>query len=153
MVLAGEFLLIASLIASAVLAAIGKYVDGLLPAPAYVFEALNFLISFGCSTMLFALLFRYLPDRRLPWRTISSGATVTAFLFTVGKSLIGLYLGRTAIWHFAVRRRWLHSLVVMVFVYYSAPDLLFGAGVYADSDGLKRQLMELPDQPHDLAPG
>lgn len=125
MVLAGEFLLMVSVIATAVLAAIGKYLSGILPAPAYVFEGLNFLISVVGGAALFALLLRYLPDKRLPWRTISSGAIVTAFLFTVGKSLIGVYLGRNAIG--SPYGAGGSILVVMVFVYYSAQIFLFGA--------------------------
>jgi membrane protein len=125
MVLAGGFLLMVSLVVSAVFAAIGKYLGGILPAPAYMLEALNFLISLAGSAALFALILRYVPDERLPWRTISSGAIVTAFLFTVGKSLIGIYLGRSAIG--SPYGPGGSVLVVMAWVYYSAQIFLFGA--------------------------
>ena len=125
MVFAGGFLLMASLVVSTMLAALGTYVDGILPAPAPLLEAMNFIISLAGSAAMFALILRYIPDRRLPWRTISSGALVTAFLFTVGKSLIGLYLGRSAIG--SQYGAGGSVVIVIAWVYYSAQIFLFGA--------------------------
>ena len=125
MVVAGGFLLMGSLIVSAILAALGTYVGSLLPAPAPLLETLNFLISLAGSATVFALVLRYIPDARLPWRAVWTGALATAFLFTVGKSLIGLYLGRSAIG--SPYGAGGSVLVVMAWVYYSAQIFLFGA--------------------------
>jgi len=125
MVLAIGFLLVVSLIISVVLAAIGKYLGSVLPAPVRLLEAANFLLSFGGIAIMFTLILRYIPDARLPWRFVITGAILTAFLFTVGKSLIGLYLGRTAIGSLYGAGG---SIVVLVaWVYYSAQIFLFGA--------------------------
>ncbi|HYE59507.1 MAG TPA: YihY/virulence factor BrkB family protein, partial [Rhodothermales bacterium] len=88
---------------------------------------LNVVISIGLITLLFALIYRYLPDARIAWRDVWVGALVTAVLFTLGKLLIGLYLGNstTASTYGAAG-----SLVVLLlWVYYSAMILLFGAEV------------------------
>lgn len=125
MVLAVGFLLVVSLIVSAILAALGKYLQDTLPAPTALLEFLNFIISFAGSTILFGLVLRFIPDARLPWRPILYGAATTALLFTVGKSIIGLYLGRAALGSPYGAGG---SIVVLVaWVYYSAQIFLFGA--------------------------
>jgi membrane protein len=125
MVMAGGFLLVVSLVVSAVLAVLGKYVSGVLPAPAPLLEGLNFVLSLAGSAWVFALVLRYVPDVRLPWRTVGWGALMTAFLFTAGKSLIGLYLGTTAIG--SPYGPGGSIMVVMAWVYYSVQIFLFGA--------------------------
>jgi membrane protein len=91
MVLSVGFLLLVLLILSAALAFMGKFLGHMLPIPAPVFETLNFLVSFAVITVLFALLFRYVPSRRIEWNDVWIGALGTALLFTIGKFLLGLY--------------------------------------------------------------
>jgi membrane protein len=125
MVVGTGFLLLVSLVLSAWLAAVSSYVGTLLPAPAEVLEAVNFMISFGAITGSFALIFKLLPDVRVAWSDVWLGAAATSFFFTIGKLLIGLYLGKSAI---ASAYGAAGSLVVIVvWVYYSAQILLFGA--------------------------
>ncbi len=119
------FLLLVSLVLSAWLAAVGTYLGHLLPAPAAVLEAINFGISFAVITGAFAVIFKLLPDVRIAWRDVWLGAAVTALFFSVGKVLIGLYLGKSAV---ASAYGAAGSLVIIVvWVYYSAQILLFGA--------------------------
>ncbi|MEO8371544.1 MAG: YihY/virulence factor BrkB family protein [Candidatus Solibacter sp.] len=124
-VLAIGFLLVVSLVASAGLAALGKYFTSVLPVPAVVLEAVNMLISFVGIAFLFAMVLRYVPDVRVEWRHLWVGATLSAVFFTIGKSLIGLYLGRAAVGSLYGAGG---SVVVMtVWTYYSAQIFLFGA--------------------------
>jgi membrane protein len=119
------FLLLVSLVLSAWLAAVSTYAGRLLPAPAAALEAVNFVISFAVITGSFALIFKLLPDVKVAWRDVWVGAAVTSLFFTIGKLLIGLYLGRSAV---ASAYGAAGSLVVIVvWVYYSAQILLFGA--------------------------
>lgn len=119
------FLLLVSLLVSAGLAALGTYFDGLLPMPALVMELINFAVSFAGISLLFALLFKYVPDVHIPWGDVATGAIATALLFSVGKSLIGLYLGKAAVGSAYGAAGSL--IVVIVWVYYSAMIFLFGA--------------------------
>ncbi len=125
MVLAIGFLLLVSLVVSAVLAAVGKFAGGLLPIPPFVFEILNFLVSFGVITLLFALIYKYVPDVKIEWHNVWIGASATALLFTLGKFLIGLYIGKAGV---GSAYGAAGSLVaVIVWVYYSAQIFFFGA--------------------------
>jgi membrane protein len=125
MVLALGFLLLVSLIASAAVAATGKYLTGLLPAPEFVLQALNFLISFAFVTLIFAVIFRYVPDKHVPWRDVWLGAVVTALLFNIGKFALGLYLGKGS---FASAYGAAASIVIfLTWAYYSSQILFFGA--------------------------
>lgn len=125
MVVGIGFLLLVSLVLSAWLAAVSTYVGQLLPAPAGTLEAVNFVVSFAVVTGSFALIFKLLPDVKIAWWDVWLGAAVTALFFTIGKLLIGLYLGRSAV---ASAYGAAGSLVVIViWVYYSAQILLFGA--------------------------
>ena len=125
MVLSIGFLLLVSLVASTVLTAFGGYLNGLLPGLPALMRLANFVLSLLVVTGLFALLFRYLPDVRAPWRFVWFGAVVTAFLFTLGKFLIGLYLAQAAV---ATPFGAAGSLVALVvWVYYSALIFFFGA--------------------------
>jgi membrane protein len=90
------FLLVVSLAASTALAALGSYLDSLTSFAPLLLAALNTLISLGLFTLLFAAIFKVLPDTPISWREVGIGALITAVLFTVGKSLIGWYLGTTA---------------------------------------------------------
>ena len=125
MVLAVGFLLLVSLLITAALAALGKFFGEVMPVPEYVLGTINFLISIAGTAVLFALIFRYLPETKIDWKDIWIGATVTAVLFTVGKLLIGLYLGKAAVGSAYGAAGSL--VVVIVWVYYSAMIFLFGA--------------------------
>ena len=125
MVVGIGFVLLVSLVMSAWLVAVGTYFGRLLPAPAAALEALNFVISFGVITILFAMTFKLLPAVTIAWRDVWLGAAVTSLLFTVGKFAIGFYLGKSAV---ASAYGAAGSLVIIVvWVYYSAQILLFGA--------------------------
>jgi membrane protein len=125
-VLATGFLLLVSLAANAALAVLGKFLTpDALPGGLSLWQGLNALVSLAFFTLLFALLFKLLPDVYLAWRDVWIGALVTAGLFTAGNYLIGLYLGYTST---ASAFGAAGSLVVLlVWAYYSAQILLFGA--------------------------
>lgn len=125
MVLAVGFLLLVSLVISAALAVPGKFLGGFLAMPEFVLSAINLVVSLAGTTVLFALIFRYVPGTRLAWKAVWIGAAVTAFLFTIGKFLIGLYLGKAAVGSAYGAAGSL--IVVIVWVYYSAMIFLFGA--------------------------
>lgn len=125
MVLGTGFLLLVSLVLSAALAAFGNYFGHLMPGMAELWQFVNFAVSFGVITLLFALIYRVLPDAKVAWGDVWIGAAVTALLFTIGRLLIGLYLGSSAIGSAYGAAGSL--VVVLVWVYYSAQILLFGA--------------------------
>lgn len=114
------FLLVVSLVISTMMALV-------LTGEGYVWNAVNFGISVAMFTVLFALIYRYLPDAEMSWRDVWIGALVTAVLFGIGKQLIGLYLGNSSM---ASSYGAAGSLIVLlVWVYYSATIALFGAEV------------------------
>ena len=125
LVVALGFLMLASLIASAGITAFTGYLEVLAGATGPVLSLINFGTSFVILTVLFALLFRVLPSAVVTWRDVWLGSFITAILFSVGKFVIGLYLGNSAI---ASSYGAAGSLVViLVWIYYSAQILLFGA--------------------------
>ncbi len=132
------FLLLVSLALSAALSAFGKWFGGWLPAPEYVLQVLELLISFAVITGLFALMFKVLPDAQVAWRDVWVGAALTALLFTMGKFAIGLYLGKSDVGSAYGAAGSL--VIILIWVYYSAQILLFGAEftqVYANSVGTR----------------
>jgi membrane protein len=125
MVLGIGFLLLVSLVVSAALAAFGKYLSGLMPGVDLLWSIVNALVSFGVITVLFAMIFKVLPDVKITWADVWIGAAVTALLFTLGKFLIGLYLGRSSI---VTAYGTAGSLIlILLWVYYSAQIVFFGA--------------------------
>jgi len=125
MVMSVGFVLLVSLLASAGLAAMTKFFSGLLPIPSFVLGAFNFLVSFGGIAVLFAFILKYVPETKVEWSDVRVGAVATALLFTIGKSLLGLYLGKASP---GSAYGAAGSLVVMViWVYYSAQIFFFGA--------------------------
>jgi membrane protein len=136
MVMGVAFLLLVSLVVSAALAAAGRFLSGALPGGEALWQVLNLVISIGVVTGLFGLLFKTVPNARVAWRDVWIGAFVTAALFTLGKFLIGLYLGKSG---FSSSYGAAGSLVVFViWVYYSSIILLLGAEfteVYASHFG------------------
>jgi membrane protein len=144
MVLVIGFLLLVSLALSAILNALGAYLASFLPAPARVLETLNFFVSFGAITLLFASIYKVLPDVDIGWGDVAIGAAATSALFTVGKSLIGIYLGRTAIGSAYGAAGALAAL--LVWLYYSALILLLGA-VFTRVYGRRRRGGDPPPEP------
>ena len=135
MVLGVGFLLIVSLLLSAVLQAINNFMTGYLPIPSFI-APLTALVSFFILVLLFALIFKVLPDVEIGWHDVWIGAAVTAVLFTLGKYLISLYLGRSSVASSFGAAGAL--ILILVWVYYSTTIFLLGAEftkVYADRFG------------------
>jgi membrane protein len=119
------FLLLVSLVVSAVLSGINDRIAGWLPGMTALAEVANFLVTLGIITLLFAMIFKWLPDTELPWSDVWGGAAVTALLFSLGKYLIGLYLGQAAVGSaYGAAGAF---VVLLVWLYYSAQIMLFGA--------------------------
>lgn len=136
LVLGLAFMLTVSLVMSAALAAMGKWWGGWFVGWETLLMALNFAVSFGIFIVLFAMIYKIMPRAIIPWRDVWTGATVTALLFTIGKELIGMYLGTSSL---ASGFGAAGSLVVLVaWIYYSAQIFLFGAEytwIYANRRG------------------
>jgi membrane protein len=125
MVLGIGFLLLVSLIVSTAVSALGKWATGLLPGSETLMQVVTFVVSFAFITLLFAMMFKLLPDVEIAWRDVWIGAVVTALLFTLGKFLIGLYLGKSSV---ASTYGAAGSLViVLLWIYYSSQILFLGA--------------------------
>jgi membrane protein len=141
MILGIAFLLMVSLVLDAVLSTLGKFWGA--EGWQLLAGAFNMIVSLGLSTTVFAMIYKLMPRARIAWRDVWVGAAVTAVLFTIGKFLIGLYIGRSAV---ASSFGAAGSLVVvMVWVYYSAQIFLLGAEftwvyahIYGSRRGLKR---------------
>ena len=125
MVLVIGFLLLASLGLTTALAAAGKYVGGVLPVHPFILALLGFLISLALVTVLFALIFKVLPDVSVQWRNVWIGAFATALLFEMGKFLLAFYLGResTASTYGAANA----LILVLLWIYYTSVILFTGA--------------------------
>jgi membrane protein len=138
MVLGVAFLLLVSLVLSAMLALLSKIFVDVLPSAEVIASALDLSLSFLVATMLFALMFKFLPDAKIAWGDVVIGALITALLFSIGKWLIGLYIGKST---FGSTYGAAGSLVVLLaWIYYSAQILFFGAEftqVYARRFGSK----------------
>jgi membrane protein len=138
MVLGIGFLLLVSLVISTGLSAIQTTIGNVLPLSGLVLQLINLVISIAVVTILFAFIYKFLPDAEIDWRDVWFGAFFTAIFFSLGKLLIGLYLGNSAI---ASSFGAAGSLVLLlVWIYYSAQILFFGAEftqVYANNFGSK----------------
>jgi membrane protein len=135
-VLGTGFLLLVSLVISAGLTAVNTWMADRLPGGALLWQVINQVVSVAVVTLLFALIFKVLPDAEISWRDVWLGAFVTAVLFTIGKYALGLYLGRASVGSAYGAAGSL--LVVLVWVYYSAQILFMGAEftqVYANRFG------------------
>ena len=125
MMLAIGFLLLVSLIVSAALTAVGHVMAGYISTASIVGQVLNFLLSFGIITLLFAMIFKILPDVRVSWQNTWLGAAFSALAFNVGKFVLGFYLARTSV---SSSYGAAGSLVIiLMWVYYSSQTLFLGA--------------------------
>src|SRR5215472_12743522 len=125
MVLGIGFLLLVSLLINAAIAAIGSYLQGLVPGSEALWHLLNMGVSFAVVTVLFASIYKILPETRVEWRDVWLGAAVTSLLFSLGKLAIALYLGKTSISSSYGAAG--SVAIVLIWVYYSAQILFFGA--------------------------
>ncbi len=133
------FLLMVSLLVSAGLTAFGNYLNSILPFGKMILTALNTVVSVALISVQFAAIYKVLPDRHLEWGDVMIGAVVTAVLFTAGKSLIGWYIGSSAVSSTYGAAGSL--MVLLLWVYYSAQIFLLGAEftkVYANRHGSKQ---------------
>ena len=125
MVVGIGFLLLVSLAVSAALAAAGTFVGNRLPVPAPLLEFANMVVSFAVTTVLFSLIYKVVPDVRIAWRDVWLGGAITALLFSAGKLLIGLYLGKASIGSAYGAAG--SVVIILVWVYYSAQVFFLGA--------------------------
>ena len=153
LILGVGFLLLVSLVLNAWIAAMGSFFGSFLPTPEAVLHAATFLFSFVVITFLFAAIYKLLPDVHLRWSDVAIGASVTSLLFTIGKQLIGLYLGKAS---FGSTYGAAGSLViVLVWVYYSSMLFFLGAEftkIYTKTFGsqLSDRLQRVPPTPDNV---
>ena len=148
MVMGVGFLLIVSLIFSTLLSTLGGILKNSLPLPNVWMAILNNLVTLFIFTIVFSILFKYLPQTRIAWGDVTLGGFVTALLFLAGKALIGLYLGNSSI---GASFGAAGSLaLLLVWIYYSAQILFFGAEftqVYANQYGsnIPKNVHQMPE--------
>ena len=150
MILGIGFLLMTSLVLSAAIAAFGAWAGPRLADWEVLATTLNFAVSYLLVAVMFALIYKTMPRRRIAWRDVWIGALVTALLFNIGKQLIGLYIGKSGVTSAFGAAGSL--AVLLLWVYYSAQIFLLGAEftwAYAHSFG---SCKDLPDEENDKAP-
>jgi membrane protein len=125
MILGVGFLLLVSLIASASLTLVGSWLGSFIAQWQTVLSALNQIVAFAMTTLLFALIYKYIPREKIAWGDVWIGSLVTATLFTIGKLVIGAYLGRNALTSAYGAAG--SFVVLLLWVYYSAQIFLLGA--------------------------
>lgn len=146
LVLGIGFLLLVSLVIDTGLTALGSYLEANFSGATVILRFLNSLVAFAVATLLFAMMFKLLPAVDIQWSDVWTGSLVTAFLFTIGKFLIGYYLGKSNV---ASSYGAAASIItILLWIYYSSLILLFGAEftkAYAESRGSRRgQAVETP---------
>jgi membrane protein len=125
LIVAVGFLMLVSLVLTAAITALGDYLQLRIPLVPIVWQGLNLGFTLVVVTLLFAMVYKVLPNVELDWRDVWVGALVTAVLFSIGKFLIGLYLGRSA---FASSYGAAGSIVVLLaWIYYTSQIVLLGA--------------------------
>jgi membrane protein len=138
MVLSIGFLLLVSLVLTAAIAAIGKMIGSWMPGMEALSQILNFVASFGIIMLLFAFMFKFMPDAHIPWKTVWIGSALTSFLFAIGKFALGMYIGKSSASNaFGAAGS---IVVLLLWVYYSAQIMFFGAELtqaYAKLNGVK----------------
>ena len=136
MVLAVGFLLLVSLVVTALLTAFSQFMGSMIGGAAFVGHLLDIVVSFAFVTLLFAMIYKFVPDIQIQWKDVWIGAALTSILFTIGKFLIGLYLGSSGV---TSPYGAAGSLItVLLWVYYSSLIFLLGAEFtqgYADAYG------------------
>lgn len=139
LIIALSFLLIVSLIVNGLLTALSEWLKDYFPdITLFLFQSGNFVLSFVVIMTLFAVIFKVLPDAKIAWKDVKAGAFFTAFLFMIGRFLIGLYINfsETGLAYGAAGS----LIVILVWVYYTAAILYFGAAftrVYAEYVGAR----------------
>ena len=126
-VLAIGFLLLVSLVLSTFISAIGNMMGGWIGDMGWLWQTINLIVSFAIITVLFAFMFKYLPDAEVAWKDVWFGAAFTSILFAVGKFALGWYLGKNSLASTYAAAGSL--IVVLLWVYYSAQILFFGAEI------------------------
>jgi len=142
MLLGIGFLMTVSLVLSAALASLGKFLGGFLPAPEFILHGIDFILSAGIIAVLFAAMYRFLPNTRVEWRDVWVGAALTSLLFTVGKIGLGLYIGKSAVTSSYGAAG--SILVLLLWIYYSGLIFYFGAEFtksYSDRYGSRLKLL------------
>ncbi len=153
LILGVGFLLLVSLIASAALAAVDTWLGAVMPALSVVLPVLDIGLSIGISTILFAMIFKYVPREEVAWSDVWIGGAVTACLFAIGKYLIGLYLGRSSL--SSAYGAAGSVMILLLWIYYSAQIFLLGAEfthVYTYTHGTRAN-QALPDATPKTGPG
>jgi membrane protein len=140
------FLLAVSLIVSALIAAMAKFAGGIIPCPDLVLQTSEFIFSVGVITLLFAAMFKFLPDTKVRWHDVWLGAALTAIFFNLGKLGLGLYLGRGAVGSAYGAAG--SVMIILLWVYYSGLIFYFGAEftrLYAERFGSRTPDAKLPN--------
>jgi membrane protein len=136
LVMALGFLLLVSLVVSAGLQAVGTWMSGFFPGWRILLQILSAVVSFAIIAVLFGAIYKVLPDKTIDWKDVIIGAVATSFLFSIGKFLIGLYIGSSSV---ASSYGAAGALaVLLLWIYYSAQIFLFGAEftkAYAETHG------------------
>ena len=125
MVLVLAFLLLVALVLNSMLAIMGNWVQVFLPGGEALWQVVMQLASFGIATLTFALIFKFVPDVEIAWRDVWIGALVTALLFTIGKAVISVYIGRAGV--VSTYGAAGSVMVLLIWVYYSCQIVFFGA--------------------------
>jgi membrane protein len=125
MILGVGFLLLVSLIVSAMLTAFDNFLESTMPGAGIVLQIIHFIVSLGLIAFMFAAIYRFVPDARISWKDVAVGALMTAVLFNVGKFLIGLYLGRSSVTSVYGAAGSLATL--LLWIYYSSLIFFYGA--------------------------
>lgn len=125
MILVIGFMLLVSLVLSALLAGMGHFLNRVMPFPGFWLQLFNFMVSFGVTALLFTLIFKVLPDVLVKWKDVWVGGVATALLFSLGRYGIGLYLGRSSV--SSAYGAAGSFVILLIWIYYSSQILLFGA--------------------------
>jgi len=150
MVMGVAFLLLVSLALSTLLAMLGAYFEQLLPGGGGLWQAVNFVFSLGIITLLFALIFKVIPDVEIGWRDVWPGALATALLFSLGKFALSMYLGRESV---ASPYGAAGSIVLLVIWVYYAAQILFIGAEFTQVYALHRGAMVRPSKNAVVVPG
>lgn len=150
MILGSGFLLLVSLVVSAALSAVGDYLSGREPQLVLMWHGVNIVVSFVVIAGLFAVIFKALPDVKIHWRHVWVGAVVSALLFTLGKYLIGLYLGHSTV--ASVYGASGSVIIILLWAYYSSQVLFLGAELSRAQAEISRARIEPEENAVPLQP-